>query len=66
LTDEIKQDDFDGIIAGSEIVLFKSNQIKIADGTNTTFDSENDDIRFDKGGATESGVPDYLRMFLGK
>jgi hypothetical protein len=50
LTDEIKQDGFDGIIAGSEIVLFKSNQIKLADGTNTTFDSNSDDIRFAQGG----------------
>lgn len=27
-----------------------SNQIKLADGTNTTFDSNNPDIRFEKGG----------------
>lgn len=64
LTDEIKQDGFDGIIAGSEIVLFKPNQIKLADGTNTTFDSGNDDIRFEQGGISESTTPDYLRMFL--
>ena len=64
LTDEIKQDGFDGIIAGSEIVLFKSNQIKLADGKNTTFDSDNKDIRFDKGGQIEKKVPDYLKMFL--
>ena len=28
-----------------------SNQIKLADGTNSTFDSSNDDIRFKQGGA---------------
>jgi len=50
LTNEIKQDGFDGIIAGSEIVLFKSNQIKLADGTNTTFNTDNPHIRFNHGG----------------
>lgn len=33
-----------------EIIAFESNQIKLADGTNTTFDSNNSDIRFDDGG----------------
>jgi hypothetical protein len=49
-----------------QIIAFEPNQIKNADGTNTTFDSGNDDIRFEKGGTTESGTPNYLRMFLGK
>ena len=31
-------------------VAFYPNQIKLADGTNTTFDSKNPDIRFNKGG----------------
>jgi hypothetical protein len=33
-----------------EIVAFYSNQIKLADGTNTTFDGSNSDIRFAEGG----------------
>ena len=33
-----------------EFVAFESNQIKLADGTNTTFDANNPDIRFDEGG----------------
>jgi len=33
-----------------EIVAFYPNQIKLADGTNTTFDSTNPDIRYSKGG----------------
>ncbi len=33
-----------------EIVIFNSNQIKLADGTNTTFDSNNADIRYKTGG----------------
>ncbi|MSP69098.1 MAG: hypothetical protein EXR20_02370 [Bacteroidetes bacterium] len=32
-------------------VAFESNQIKLADGSNTTFDSNNNDIRFDGGGS---------------
>jgi hypothetical protein len=31
-------------------VVFISNQIKLADGTNTTFDPENPDIRYEDGG----------------
>jgi hypothetical protein len=46
----IQKDGFDGIIAGSEIVLFNSNQIKLSDGKNTTFNSNTNDIRFDAGG----------------
>jgi hypothetical protein len=33
-----------------EYVAFEPNQIKLADGSNTTFDGNNPDIRFDKGG----------------
>ena len=47
-------------------VVFEPNQIKLADGTNSTFDSSSDDIRFEQGGETESEIPDYLKMFLGK
>lgn len=50
ITELIKKDGFDGIVAGTEIVLFESNQIKLADGSNTTFDLNNDDIRFNDGG----------------
>ena len=35
------------------ICVFESNQIKLADGTNTTFDGSNPDIRFDKGGEVD-------------
>jgi hypothetical protein len=40
-----------------QIVVFNANQIKLADGTNTTFDSSNDDIRFEKGGRTIAQTP---------
>ena len=48
------------------LVLYNSNQIKLANGKNTIFDSHNNDIRFEYGGQTESITPDYLKMFLGK
>lgn len=32
---------------------FSPNQIKLADGTNTTFDSDSDDIRYEDGGEVE-------------
>jgi hypothetical protein len=40
-----------------EIIVFYSNQIKLADGTNTTFDGNNPDIRFKKGGRTIAETP---------
>jgi len=48
-----------------EIVAFQPNQIKLADGTNTTFDSKNNDIRYNKGGITKSDTPDYLKFLIG-
>ena len=43
-------------------VVLNPNQIKLADGTNTTFDKNNNDIRFDKGGIADSNTPDYLKF----
>ena len=39
---------------GNTFVVDNSNQIKLADGSNTTFDSNNNDIRFSLGGEIES------------
>jgi hypothetical protein len=36
--------------ANTEYLAFEPNQIKLADGTNTTFDNINYDIRFEQGG----------------
>jgi hypothetical protein len=51
---------------GNVYVAFESNQIKLADGTNTTFDANNSDIRFDGGGEVEDliskGIVE-LKMF---
>lgn len=50
-----------------------SNQIKLADGSNTTFDANNPDIRFDGGGAVgretvlfavRKGEPDYNEVLI--
>jgi hypothetical protein len=46
---------YDGIYwnTADEFVVYNSNQIKLADGTNTTFNFKNDDIRYDNGGIIE-------------
>jgi hypothetical protein len=46
-----------------EIVTFEPNQIKLADGTNTTFDSESDDIRFKKGGMVKTYKEKYNKKY---
>jgi hypothetical protein len=53
----IKNDNYDGFFVTIlendnvvEIVAFEPEQIKLADGSNTTFDGSNPDIRFDEGG----------------
>jgi hypothetical protein len=75
-SDEFKRIGFDGIMDFGqsksrnvsslyEIIAFEPNQIKLADGTNTTFDSKSNDIRYNKGGITESSTPDYLKFLIG-
>ncbi len=44
LTDQIKKDGYDGVIAGSELVVFHPNQIKSAIGNNGNFDSKSNNI----------------------
>ena len=58
--DYLKSKNYDGFITYEQVTnesipninyaVFESNQIKLADGTNTTFDGNNPDIRFAKGG----------------
>jgi hypothetical protein len=40
----------DGNVYRDDINVFEPTQIKLADGSNTTFDDNNDDIRYEKGG----------------
>ena len=54
-TSRLLQEDYNGVYAKNrynenELVVFNPNQIKLADGRNTTFDAENPDIRFEQGG----------------
>lgn len=46
----------DSIVIGNniEIIAFEPNQIKLADGSNTTFDENNPDIRFNDGGKVDA------------
>jgi hypothetical protein len=44
----VYENQYEGI--GNSYIVLEPNQIKLADGTNTTFDSGSDDIRFAKGG----------------
>ena len=43
-------------IIANQYIVPNSNQIKLADGTNTNFDSSNPDIRFDEGGEVNTGL----------
>jgi len=60
-----QQNNYDGVLGkerfmGNEynsFVAFEPNQIKLADGTNTTFDGNNPDIRFDGGGGINKTNP---------
>jgi len=47
------ENNFDGVITKGSVnewIVLKSEQIKLADGSNTTFDMNNPDIRYDEGG----------------
>ena len=69
LSQEIKTQGFDVIMSngtnifdlGDEIVVFYPEQIKLADGINTTFDSNNPDVRFETGGEITNN--DVLKNF---
>jgi hypothetical protein len=47
----------------AEIIVWNPNQIKLADGTNTTFDANNDDIRFKTGGEISQMTPSEQKAF---
>jgi hypothetical protein len=46
-------------LIGNTYYVKNSNQIKLADGTNTTFDANNPDIRFAKGGKIDKGEENF-------
>lgn len=47
------QENFNGAKLDDDYIVFEPNQIKLGDGSNTTFDGSNPDIRFDDGGKFE-------------
>ena len=49
--------DFEKFGVEKNYIAFSPNQIKLADGTNTTFDASTNDIRFENGGTTELLAP---------
>ena len=61
----VRDSNYEGIICTDEdnngedradtFIVYNSNQVKLADGTNTTFDENNDDIRFAEGGGVNKG-----------
>ena len=68
----IKNSEYDGLFATDEdrlaeeisdsIVVYNSNQIKLADSTNTTFDGSNPDIRFEYGGGVDYELVSTLNL----
>ena len=52
---------------GDSYIVFEPNQIKLADGTNTTFDGSNPDIRYaDGGGLSKTPAPKSERIYGSK
>jgi hypothetical protein len=47
---------YEGTQKDDSYIVFNPNQIKLADGTNTTFDENNPDIRYEQGGKTYSNT----------
>jgi hypothetical protein len=62
LSENAKMENKDGVFIKTsrgrfdEILAFYPNQIKLSDGTNTIFDSNNPDIRYSKGGELAKGI----------
>lgn len=50
LIKQLKIEGYDGLMDDDEFTVFYPTQIKLADGSNTTFDGSNSDIRFEQGG----------------
>ena len=68
-TSTLINNNFDGIIykhwdyEGKMFTCFNPNQIKLADGTNTQFNSESDDIRYAQGGEISVEIVNKEKVF---
>jgi len=64
----IKKNNYDSFITNEggveNAAVYNSNNIKLADGSNTTFDASNPDIRFDIGGTVDNGVAEVFKSFF--
>jgi hypothetical protein len=58
------RDKFNGAKMDDDYIVFEPNQIKLADGTNTTFDGSNPDIRFEDGGQITSYTEFYDNLII--
>jgi|688.fasta_scaffold03324_10 GNAT superfamily N-acetyltransferase len=60
VTNKIKKEGYDGIevytFDGHQFVVYEPNQIKLADGSNTTFDGNSPDIRYAEGGFNDEVI----------
>ena len=65
--DYIKNKGYDSFVVYEDghknIAVFNPKQIKLADGTNTTFDGSNPDIRFDGGGELKKTYQDLIEGY---
>lgn len=52
----VYKNEYEGNGQDDSYIVFEPNQIKLADGTNTTFDENNPDIRYEQGGKTYSNT----------
>lgn len=73
ISSTLKEFGNDGIIEGNILSCFYPNQIKLADGTNTTFSTMNQDIRYADGGqisvetilfGVRIGEPDWKEVLI--
>ena len=64
IQDYIKSNGYDSFTTlegdGGNIAVYNPNQIKLADGTNTTFDANNPDIRYENGGEVDKFIEDGI------
>lgn len=64
-SDAIKEKGHDGVTTRfGEIVVFEPEQIKLADGSNTTFNKNNPDIRFEKGGGVGRDATELSEILM--
>lgn len=72
ITEKLIKSDFEGVIfeypnKDKFVVALNPNQIKLADGSNTTFDGNNPDIRYaDGGGLSKTPAPKSERIYGSK